>query len=647
MSHAVRARRSIAVAILLPLFTLPGFSVVPDAFANDSTPFAVEVLDEATGRGVPLVELETINHLKFVTDSNGLVAISEPDLWDRNVYFTVRSHGYEFPKDGFGSQGRTLKVRRGGKETLKIKRVNIAERLYRVTGGGIYRDTVLLGGKSPIDNPLMKADVIGCDSAMTAVYRGKIHWFWGDTSRPHYPLGGNFHITGGTSHLPEDGGLDPGTGVNVDYFVGADGAVRPTAEMPGEGPTWISAVTVMKDPSGQERMYAGYVKIRNMLESYQWGFVVWNDDEQRFEKLTSFDKKPTVFLEPQTHSFSLKDGETDYIYFTNPLPLTRVKADPAAFVDPRRYEGFTCLNAGTVAADRQLDRDAKGRLLYSWKANTPFLTLKDQTMLVEAGTMRPDETLVALRDVDSGRELQAHTGSVYWNEYRKRWILVCVELNGGSSMLGELWFAEADAPTGPWVYARKIVTHDKYTFYNPKHHPFFDQDGGRTIYFEGTYTHSFSGNPEPTPRYDYNQVMYRLDLSASPLNLPVAFSEMNDVADGPSFAAAGPTVASTQPKRRVAFFGLPRSGTETVPIIRDGTGLKVGAAGADKAALFHALPANATTHPETTTPLYEYVHQATDDRVYSTDPQLTRPGYRRNAEPLCRVWKMPTRIHRE
>ena len=32
------------------------------------------------------------------------------------------------------------------------------------------------------------------------------------------------------------------------------------------------------------------------------------------------------------------------------------------------------------------------------------------------------------------------------------------------------------------------------------------------IFFEGTYTTSFSGNPTPTPRYDYNQIMYRLEL---------------------------------------------------------------------------------------------------------------------------------------
>ena len=51
------------------------------------------------------------------------------------------------------------------------------------------------------------------------------------------------------------------------------------------------------------------------------------------------------------------------------------------------------------------------------------------------------------------------------------------------------------------------------------HQPYFDQDGGRTIYFEGTYTHTFSGNSDQTPRYDYNQIMYRLDLADPRLDL--------------------------------------------------------------------------------------------------------------------------------
>src|SRR6516162_4385150 len=65
----------------------------------------IRVVDGATGRGVPLVELETVNRLRFVTDNAGRVAFNEPGLMGREVLFTVRSHGYEMKKDGFGFAG--------------------------------------------------------------------------------------------------------------------------------------------------------------------------------------------------------------------------------------------------------------------------------------------------------------------------------------------------------------------------------------------------------------------------------------------------------------------------------------------------------------------------------------------------------------
>ena len=83
----------------------------------------------------------------------------------------------------------------------------------------------------------------------------------------------------------------------------------------------------------------------------------------------------------------------------------------------------------------------------------------------------------------------------------------------GTSLLGEIWYSEAENLVGPWTKARKIVTHENYSFYNPKQHAMLDKAGGRFIFFEGTYTHTFSGNKDQTPRYDYNQVMYKLDLA--------------------------------------------------------------------------------------------------------------------------------------
>lgn len=131
------------------------------------------------------------------------------------------------------------------------------------------------------------------------------------------------------------------------------------------------------------------------------------------------------------------------------------------------------------------------------------------------------EARFQLCDVDTGKAVILHSGSFCWNAFRKKWIMIGVQ-TGGTSFLGEVWFAEADSPVGPWRWAKKIVTHEKYSFYNPTQHPFFDTDGGRVIYFEGTYSSTFSGNSTATPRYDYNQIMYRLDLSDKRLPQPLA-----------------------------------------------------------------------------------------------------------------------------
>ena len=63
-----------------------------------------------------------------------------------------------------------------------------------------------------------------------------------------------------------------------------------------------------------------------------------------------------------------------------------------------------------------------------------------------------------------------------------------------------------------WGRAVKVLTHDDYTFYNPKIQPTFTAADSPILIFEGTYTREFSGNQQPTPRANYNQVLYRLDL---------------------------------------------------------------------------------------------------------------------------------------
>ena len=114
----------------------------------------VRVVDAETGLGVPLIELVTVNHLRFVTDNAGRIAFHEPGLMDREVYFTMSSHGYELKKDGFGFSGVKITLKAGQVVTVKIIRRNVAERLCRLTGEGRFRDTLLLGHKPPLaDTP--------------------------------------------------------------------------------------------------------------------------------------------------------------------------------------------------------------------------------------------------------------------------------------------------------------------------------------------------------------------------------------------------------------------------------------------------------------------------------------------------------------
>jgi hypothetical protein len=476
-------------------------------------PFAIEVVDEQTGRGVPLVELTTTSGITYVTDSAGLVAFDEPGLVGQRVHFAVKSHGYEARKDGFGFPGVALDTTPGGAATIKIRRTNIAERLYRVTGQGIYRDSVLLGCEPPMKQPLINSKVTGSDSVMNAMYRGKLYWFWGDTNWPAYPLG-LFHTPGATSELPKKGGLDPARGVDLTYFTGDNGFARATAKMPGEGPTWISGVAVLPDSSGLERMLCGYSKIRPPLDAYARGIAEWNDETNEFRQVSEF--AVDVPLYPDGHPLIVRENGEDYVYFAAPYPLVRTRATAKSYKDLATYEAYTCLAPGSTLAEPTIDRDESGRVRYGWKRGTPPVDAQQQAKLVKRGLMTAEEGLLQLRDAANGsgggKEVTAHAGSVAWNEYRKKYVLITVQIMG-TSMVGEIWYAEAGTLLGPWKNAIKIVTHDKYSFYNPKQHPYFDADGGRYIFFEGTYTHTFSGNEQKTPRYDYNQIMYRLDLA--------------------------------------------------------------------------------------------------------------------------------------
>ena len=421
--------------------------------------FAIHVVDEQTGRGVPLVQLETVDQVRFVTDSNGFVAIDDPSMINQKVFFKLTSHGYEFKKDMFDYPGEAVEVKPGGRVTLKIKRINIAERMYRVTGAGIYRDTVMLGEKAPIERPLLNAQVVGQDSVQSAVYRDKIFWIWGDTSRFAYPLG-NFMSTGATSALPGKGGLDPSVGVNFDYLGDGNGFVKKLAPVVEANLVWIDGLLTLKDESGQDRLFCHFSHHKDLATRVERGLLIYNDQKQEFERWQSIPVDWPLAPCGFAHAGRWTVNGVEYIFFTNPYPNVRVRADVKSFKDLSSWEAFTPLAPGERFNGKSTKLEVQdGRVVWGWKRDTSPLSSKQQRELIDAGLMKFEDSPQFLTDVDTSKPILMHGGSVHWNDYRKAFVMIGLQ-GEGSSFLGEIWYAEAPQPTGPWKLAKKIVTHN-------------------------------------------------------------------------------------------------------------------------------------------------------------------------------------------
>lgn len=434
------------------------------ATASAAVPFEIQVVERGSGWPVPLVELRTTNHVGFWTDNAGCVAIDLPELVGEEVWFSITSDGYEAPADGFGMSGVRVKLQPGGHERVEVVRTSIAKRMGRLTGAGLFAESQKLG----LERDWRESGVVGCDSVQNAVYRGRMFWAWGDTSLANYPLG-IYHMTSATSAVRPLESFEPPVKLSLDYFVDDRDRPRGVAEMPGEGPTWVGGYVVLPDASGRERLAGSYLKIKSGLDAYASGLCVWNDERDRFEQLktlwTKSEEAPELPAGPRGHPAMWTDeAGKRWVLFGDPLPTLRSLATYEAWQDPGQWE-----------------------------------------------TIKPQATL-AVASSENGERVTPHSGSIAWNDYRQRWVAVFMENFGKPSAFGELWYAEADSPLGPWGPAVKILSHANYTFYNPRLHPEFAPAKSPILLFEGTYTQTFADRPPSTPRYEYNQILYRLDL---------------------------------------------------------------------------------------------------------------------------------------
>ena len=470
----------------------------------------IRVVDSATGRGVPLVELEMVNGLTFVTDNAGRIAFCEPGLLGRELFFTVRSHGYAVAKDGFGFTGVRITPNVEKPVEVKIARKIVAERLCRLTGEGLYRDSLLLGHKSPLAESPNPGRVAGQDSVQSVIYKGKVHYLWGDTLRMEYPLG-LFRTAGATTALPDpkDPKSDPAFGIVYDYFAdkktGFVRAMMPLPERP-EGIIWIFGVFVVPDEKGAEKLLAHYSRRKGLVKEYEQGLAIFSDEKAIFESVRLLPLTET-WRRPHGHPILWEDDGNKWLLFGSPNPNVRVPATLKDVLDPDTYEAFTC------------EWDNNGPPTWRWQKKRPPTDSKTEQKWIQEKKLKPEFARFCPADAASPADrIVLHSGSVRWNEYRKCWVLLSGQVGGQASHLGEVWYAESKSPTGPFASAVKVLTHNRQSFYNVCHHAFLDRDGGRTIHFEGTYTNDFSGNPEKTARYNYNQVLYRLDLGTAALD---------------------------------------------------------------------------------------------------------------------------------
>lgn len=463
-NRAVQNVRSHFVLSILSSAVMGALSGGPSMSLGDDAatrPCRLFVFEEGTDWPVPLVELRTTHNVRFVSDNAGMIAFQLPELMHREVWLSVEGHGYGVAADGFGYRGVKVVPQPGETIRIPVKRDNIARRLGRLTGAGLFAESQHLGD----DVKWADGPILGCDSVQLAEYRGRLSWAWGDTALANHPLG-IFNTLGATTDKSPLSDAKPPLRLPYRYF--SDDAQRPrgVAPLPGNGPTWLTAYLSLPTADGGERLCATYRKITPPLSTNEVGLCVWNDATESFAgqrvlwKVSDGGTEPARL--PDGHPARWTDASgRNWILFGNPFPTLKCPATFEGWNDPATWE--------SVSSPRQLrDRD--------------------------------DKTVVP------------HSGSIAYSAFRRRWIAVFTQKFGKPSAFGEIWYAEAESPLGPWGVATKVLTHANYTFYNPRiQHELIPADSPFLL-FEGTYTREFADAAHPTPRYDYNQMLYRVDF---------------------------------------------------------------------------------------------------------------------------------------
>ena len=321
--------------------------------------FGIRVVDDQTGRGVPLARLRTTGAVDYWTDSQGWVAFLEPGLMDQSVYFHVDSPGYQYAADGFGYRGLALQTTPGRRAEVRVERVQLAERLYRITGQGIYRDSQLLDEPFPAEVSQLNAGVIGQDSVQMVPLRGQLFWLWGDTNLPHYPLG-NFQVTAALSPPPGQSGFDVEQCVPLHYFTDAStGRARKMLPMDRPGAVWLWGLINLEDDSGVETLIAHYSRHLSLGNMVEQGMAVWDEAEGQFQPRVTIDTQETWRFRAVRRSAIAISKATTSTLPNRSLPAACQRECPPCWIRGNTKLGLGILSRGSTTGNSNCHQPAR------------------------------------------------------------------------------------------------------------------------------------------------------------------------------------------------------------------------------------------------------------------------------------------------
>ena len=168
--------------------------------------------------------------------------------------------------------------------------------------------------------------------------------------------------------------------------------------MPGEGPTWLTGLVVLRTARDRERMFADYVKIRPPLEVYQRGLVELRSRDQALREGRRVPRPGCVSRRASGRTSVSRTGRGRRLH----LLLQSVSAGPragrsgaagrSADVGGVHLPGAGHPDGRTAARSRA-GRPPALRLEEANPARSPGAARQ----AVKAGTLKPDEALLHLQ----------------------------------------------------------------------------------------------------------------------------------------------------------------------------------------------------------------------------------------------------------